>query len=218
MRSDLSLKICEIFYSLQGESTRAGLPCIFIRLSGCNLDCAWCDTPYARTESTPMTIGEILEKIRPFNCRLVEITGGEPLLQKHTKALTQALLANNYKVLVETNGSLDISVLPEGCVRIIDVKPPSSGHEKSFLTANLKHLSEQDELKFVIADRQDFEFAENFLKSTQVDMDAARIHLSVAWGALSPEVLSEWIIQSNINARLSLQLHKIIWDPDSRGV
>lgn len=214
----MGLQICEIFYSLQGESSFAGLPCIFIRLSGCNLNCAWCDTGYAQEEFTQLSIDQVLERIRPYDCRLVEITGGEPLIQEETPILAQRLMDLGYTVLVETNGSLDISRLSTSCIRIVDVKCPSSNEAKSFLIKNIDHLTANDEIKFVVGTRDDYEHARQIITTRLSGARPEKIHISPVFGQVSPETLAAWILEDRLNARLSLQQHKLIWDPEKRGV
>ena len=212
------INICEIFYSLQGESTFAGMPCVFIRLSGCNLDCSWCDTRYADTQYQSMTLDQILKQIREYPCNLVEVTGGEPLHQNETYLLISMLLDKNYQVLLETNGSKSIKNIHSNCIKIIDIKCPSSNESDSFLFENLEYLTEDDELKFVIADRQDYEFAKSMIENRLTLVSQTKIHLSPVFSQITPEVLAKWIIEVNLRARLSLQQHKIIWDPDTQGV
>ena len=214
----MSLNLCEIFYSLQGESTFAGLPCTFVRLSGCNLDCAWCDTGYAKDEAVSMSLEEIIHRIRTFGCNMVEITGGEPLLQEETSELISRLLNRNFQVLLETNGSKSIRNIDPGCVRILDIKCPSSNESDSFLFKNLKYLTDTDEIKFVIGSRQDYEFARSIIEKELIQRSKARTHLSPVFGQITPESLAAWILEDNLQARLSLQQHKIIWNPDQRGV
>lgn len=214
----MQLDICEIFYSLQGESTFAGLPCIFIRLAGCNLDCSWCDTPYASYESQSMSFDRILKKLDSYNCNLVEITGGEPLLQKWTPALISTLLKKRYQVLLETNGSKSIKAVHRGCIKIIDIKCPSSNESDSFLPGNINYLTEQDEIKFVIGSRKDYEFAKSIIETDLTHVSQKRIHLSPVFGQISFEDIAAWMLEDNLHARFSLQQHKIIWDPDKRGV
>ena len=214
----MSLDICEIFYSLQGESSFAGQPCVFIRLAGCNLACSYCDTRYAGKESFPLALDAILRKVRRFACPLVEITGGEPLLQKKTPDLIEQLLAQGLQVLVETNGSQDIAPIPVEAVRILDVKCPSSGMAGSFLMTNLNHLTATDEVKFVIGNRTDYEFATTFIHTHLTRITPERIHLAPVFSTIQPDILAQWMLEDPVCARLSLQLHKIIWDPDQRGV
>ncbi|MCF6249078.1 MAG: radical SAM protein [Desulfobacula sp.] len=214
----MRLNICEIFYSLQGESTFTGLPCIFIRLSGCNLNCSWCDTIYAQDESESMSIDQILQHVQQFNCNLVEITGGEPLLQDATPVLINKLIENKFKVLLETNGSQSIEYLHPGCIKIIDIKCPSSNESNSFLTPNIDHLSLHDEIKFVVGSKKDYKFAKKIIETRLTNIQPANIHLSPVFGSIDPSILSAWILEDNLCARLSLQQHKVIWDPDKRGV
>ena len=211
-----SLLVCEIFKSIQGESTYTGRLCAFVRLSGCNLFCSWCDTSFARYGGKVMTFQAILERINEFSCDLVAITGGEPLLQKGTAEFARQLLALEKTVLVETNGSLDIGTLPEGCIRIVDVKCPSSGEEHSFLERNLSHLHRGDEVKFVIGVKKDFDWALAFVERHGL-ADRVTVLFSPVTGQVSPSELAQWIIETNAPVRLQLQLHKIIWG-EKRGV
>lgn len=214
----MQLDICEIFYSLQGESTFTGMPCIFIRLSGCNLRCSWCDTRYATEESHPMTIDQILKKVASYPCDLIEVTGGEPLLQKDTPALISLLLEKKYQVLLETNGSKSINPIPLNCIKIIDIKCPSSNESDSFLSENIHFLTEHDEIKFVIGSREDYEFAKFIIHTQLSEISQKKIHLSPVFGQISFESIAAWMLEDNLPARLSLQQHKIIWKPDKRGV
>ncbi len=214
----MELDICEIFYSLQGESTFTGLPCIFIRLSGCNLNCSWCDTRYAGEESYTMRFDQILKKLESFPCLLVEITGGEPLLQDNTPALISVLLKKGYQVLVETNGSKSIKPLPPECIKIMDIKCPSSNESDSFLPENISLLTKQDEIKFVLGSRKDYTFAKSIIENDLSYISPEKIHLSPVFGCIAPDTIATWILDDNLSARLSLQQHKIIWDPDKRGV
>jgi len=214
----LQLDICEIFYSLQGESTFAGLPCIFIRLSGCNLNCSWCDTRYADKEPESMGLDRILKKIGSFNCNLVEITGGEPLLQEATSTLISMLIEKKYQVLLETNGSKSIQHIHPDCIKIMDIKCPSSNESDSFLFENINFMTKKDEIKFVIGSREDYEFAKSIIENTLSRISQKKIHLSPVFGQISPHALADLIIEDNLHARLSLQQHKLIWGPDKRGV
>ncbi|MBW2653979.1 MAG: radical SAM protein [Deltaproteobacteria bacterium] len=214
----MQLDICEIFYSLQGESTFAGMPCIFIRLSGCNLSCSWCDTRYANEECHSMTFDQILKKIAPYHCNLVEVTGGEPLFQNDTPALISMLLEKNYQVLLETNGSKNIKDIPLNCIKIIDIKCPSSNESDSFLSENIDFLTEYDEIKFVIGSRKDYEFAKFVIGNKLLKISQKKIHLSPVFGQIPLKAVAAWMIEDNLPARLSLQQHKIVWDPDKRGV
>lgn len=214
----MQLDICEIFYSLQGESSYAGLPCIFIRLSGCNLNCSWCDTLYAGKESQSIPFDQILNTIASFNCNLVEITGGEPLIQNSTPALISLLLEKNYQVLLETNGSKPIQGLDPGCIKIMDIKCPSSNESDRFLSENIHFLTAQDEIKFVIGSQKDYAFAKSFIEKNLMHISQTKIHLSPVFGQISFKDIAAWMIEDNLHARFSLQQHKIIWDPDQRGV
>lgn len=214
----MPLDICEIFYSLQGESTRAGLACVFVRLSGCNLSCAWCDTTYAATQSVSMTINQIVDQVSAFECPLVEITGGEPLIQSQTPALISALLEKGFQVLLETNGSLSIAPVDPACIRIMDVKCPLSGEAGSFLFDNFNHMTSRDEIKFVVGSTQDYEYAASFIKTHLVHHPREKIHICPVFGRIKLSDLAAWILKDRLGARLSLQQHKIIWDPDLRGV
>lgn len=214
----MSLDICEIFYSLQGESTWAGLACVFVRLSGCNLSCSWCDTTYAAAHPTPMTISQIVDKVAAFDCPMVEITGGEPLIQPQTPALISALLEKGFQVLLETNGSLNIASVDPACTRIMDVKCPSSGEAGSFLFDNFNHMTARDEIKFVVGSRQDYEYAASIIKAHLGHHPRKKIHICPVFGLIELPDLAAWILEDRLGARLSLQQHKIIWDPDLRGV
>ena len=214
------LRVNEIFHSIQGESSHAGMPCVFVRLTGCNLRCSWCDTRYAYEEGETILIRDILERVRAFQCRLVEVTGGEPLLQVGTSELVNSLLSEHYTVLVETNGSLDIRLVDPACSRIVDMKCPSSGMADRNELRNLEFLTERDELKFVIGSREDYEFAVRFLDSIRSGWGTPSytINFSPVFSAVSPRILAEWILHDRLPVRLNLQLHKILWDPDARGV
>lgn len=204
----MSLNICEIFYSLQGESTYSGLPCIFIRFSGCNLRCSWCDTTYAWSEGRKMAMEDILQEICKFPCSLVEITGGEPLLQEESIELMKVLHQNKYRILLETNGTQSLQNIPDYVVKIVDVKCPSSGFSESFLMGNLKYLNPADELKFVLASREDYVFALNFIKNNSLE---DRILLfSPVTNLLTSETLAKWMLKDGVPAHLQLQLHKLL--------
>ena len=204
----MALEVSEIFHSIQGESSWSGLPCVFIRLTGCNLRCAYCDTTYAYEQGRFMEIPDILERVRELRCDLVEVTGGEPLVQPDTPPLICRLLDAGHTVLLETNGSMDIGVVDLRCVRIVDIKCPSSGMAKQNDLRNLKKLGARDELKLVIANRQDYEFARNLLSSLPAVQ--YKINFSPVFGVLDPRTLAEWILEDRLAVRLNLQLHKII--------
>lgn len=215
----MALKVNEIFYSIQGESTRAGEPCVFIRLSGCNLRCSYCDTNYAYEEGFLMDLAEIVTKVKGFNCSLVEVTGGEPLLQGEAPDLITKLIGQGYKLLLETNGSKDISTVDKRCVKIMDIKCPSSGMEQKNNLENLHRLNQGDEVKFIIAGRVDYEYAVDIVsRIPEEEKRGVHILFSPCFGRIEARELSEWILKDKLNVRLNLQLHKYIWPPDMRGV
>jgi 7-carboxy-7-deazaguanine synthase len=215
----MSLNVNEIFYSIQGESTYAGKPCVFIRLTGCNLRCSYCDTQYAYHDGEKQDIREIMDKVASYGCRLVEVTGGEPLLQEETPHLINLLLGAGYKVLLETNGSRDISQVDSRCVRIVDIKCPSSGEKDRNDLANLNRLTGEDELKFVIGGREDYEYAKDLLNLIlHGPSNKIPVHFSPAFGRMEPKELASWILNDRLNVRLHLQLHKYIWTPEQKGV
>jgi 7-carboxy-7-deazaguanine synthase len=244
------MMITEIFRSIQGEGTRAGLPCVFVRLTGCNLRCTWCDSAYAFYGGTKMSVGEVCERVRELSrpgpvgtaaaansnadgnhagnanaIRLVELTGGEPLLQAETIPLAEKLLAAGYTVMIETSGERFIGKLPKEVTKIVDVKCPDSGAAETFDFANLEALGPGDEVKFVIATRRDYEFAREF--SSRHDL-AEKVHQVIfspafadpagTWPGLEASELAEWILADGVPVRLGLQLHKFIWDPAMHGV
>jgi len=223
--------ITEIFKSIQGEGTRAGLPCVFVRLTGCNLRCVWCDTAYAFHGGTKYSADEVLDRVRSLsgeNSRktsLVEITGGEPLLQPETPELARKLLGAGYTVMIETSGERFVGVLPREVIKIVDVKCPDSGEAGSFDPANLDAVDGKDEIKFVIASRRDYDFAREFIEQHKL---ANRVHQVLfspvfadpagKWPGLNTQELVEWILADGLPVRLGLQLHKFIWDPAMKGV
>jgi 7-carboxy-7-deazaguanine synthase len=213
------MKINEIFYSIQGESLYAGLPCIFIRLTGCNLRCTYCDTRYAYDEGMDMAISDIIRQIESYpTSALAEITGGEPLLQAETPTLVECLLNRGRTVLMETNGSLDISVVDDRCIRIMDVKCPSSRMESHNRLENLERLSHRDQVKFIVETRSDYDYARNILKQMPSDFPRSNILFSPAFDTLPLDHLARWILQDALGIRLHLQLHKLIWPNTERGV
>ena len=238
------MQVTEIFRSIQGESTYAGLPCIFVRLTGCNLRCTWCDTAYAFYGGTKMSIDDVLGRIRELSCSaasgsdihtlrplrkggvsLVELTGGEPLLQPDTIGLAKRLADENYTVLVETSGERFVGTLPQEVVKIVDVKCPDSGEGGTFLIDNLQAIDNKDEVKFVIGSRRDYEFARDFSAEHQLPSRVRQVLFSPvfpdpngSWGGLDARLLAEWILADGLPVRLGLQLHKFIWHPSTRGV
>jgi 7-carboxy-7-deazaguanine synthase len=226
------MQIIEIYKSLQGESSYAGLPCIFVRLAGCNLRCAWCDSEYTFKGGTRMTLDDIEAEVRRLspNGGLVEITGGEPLLQERDAVpLMERLLTAGYDVLLETSGERPLERVPAKVVKIVDVKCPDSGEGDSFRMENLNHLNQRDEVKFVISSRRDYEFARDFTSEHALDAKASVIFSpafrknavgtrDVANCLLDPRELAEWMLADGVNARLGLQIHKFIWEPQVKGV
>ena len=210
--------VTEIFKSIQGESVFAGLPCVFVRLTGCNLRCHWCDTAYAFYGGKKMTVEEVLASVRKLRGKLVEITGGEPLLQKEVYPLTVSLLEEGYRVLVETSGERFVGQLPRAVVKVMDVKCPGSGEAGKFCFENLEALERKDQVKFVIQDENDFRYACDFLARYKLRERVGEVILSPVFGQLSPRDLAKWILRDNLDVRMGLQLHKFIWDPDARGV
>jgi len=212
------LTVNEIFHSIQGESTRAGDRCVFVRLTGCDLRCSWCDTPYAFHEGRKMSVDEVLSAVEGYGCPLVEITGGEPLLQEEVYDLMDRLLAAGHTVMLETGGHRPIDRVPKRVVKIVDVKCPGSGEAGRNDWANLDRLAPHDEIKFVLADRGDYEFARDLVLRLDLTSRAAAILLSPVHGTLDPKTLSEWVIADRLPVRVQLQLHKLIWTPETRGV
>ena len=211
------MQITEIYHSIQGESRFAGLPCVFVRTTGCNLRCVWCDTEYSFYGGQKMSLDEIIKQVERYDCKLVEITGGEPLLQKEVPELALRLLGRNQTVLVETSGERDISVLDKRVIRIMDLKCPGSGESHQNRWENLEHLTPEDEVKFVIKDREDYEWSREVIKKHSLE-NRLRILFSPVWGNLEPEDLAKWILQDKLNVRYQLQLHKFIWSPETKGV
>ena len=228
------MHITEIFKSIQGEGTRAGLPCIFVRFTGCNLRCTWCDTAYAFHGGQKMTVGEVLARVDVLSRRantgkagvqLVELTGGEPLLQEEIYPLAEGLLAAGYEVMIETSGERFVGRLPKDVIKIVDVKCPDSGELDTFDSRNLAELDPKDEIKFVISSRQDYEFARDFTHAHRLTERVNQVVFSPVsedpqgkWQGLQPRQLVEWILADGLSVRLGLQLHKIVWDPAMRGV
>ena len=212
------LTINEIFHSVQGESTFAGRPCVFVRLTGCDLRCSWCDTSYAFHEGTRRDLDEVLRQVEAYACPLVEVTGGEPLLQQGVYPLMDRLLAAGKTVLLETGGHRSTAQVPPGVVTILDVKCPGSGEGARMDWRNLDRLRPHDEVKFVVSDREDYEFAREVTVRHDLATRAAAVHLSPVHGVLEPRTLAEWALADRLPARIQLQLHKYIWDAQTRGV
>jgi 7-carboxy-7-deazaguanine synthase len=212
------VRINEIFHSIQGESTWAGRPCVFVRLTGCNLRCTRCDTAYAFYEGAQMEITAVMERVRAYGCKLVELTGGEPLLQQGIHALIEALLVEEYQVLIETSGERDIGLIDSRVIRIMDLKCPDSGEAERNRLANIEHLNRRDEVKFVIASRRDYEWARGVIAEYQLEARVNAILMSPAFGLIEAVALANWILDDRLSARMQLQMHKYIWAPDKRGV
>jgi 7-carboxy-7-deazaguanine synthase len=212
------LTLNEIFYSVQGESSYAGRPCVFVRLTACDLRCSWCDTPYAFHEGGKRPIDEVLDSVDRYGCELVEVTGGEPLLQEAVYPLMRGLLERGKTVLLETGGHRSTARVPEEVVTILDVKCPGSGEDARNDWSNLARLRPHDEVKFVIRDRADYEYAREVLQRHALPSRAAAIHFSPVHGVMNPRTLSEWVLEDHLPVRVQLQLHKYIWDATTRGV
>ena len=210
--------ITEIFKSIQGESTYAGLPCLFVRLTGCNLRCHWCDTAYAFHGGQKMSVEEVLSKVRQLGGKLLELTGGEPLLQQEVYPLTERLLEEGYRVLVETSGERDVSQLPREVVKVLDVKCPGSGEEGKFCFDNLARLERKDQIKFVIVNEGDYRYASEFVARHSLHNYVDELIFSPVFDQLPPRSLAEWILRDDLKVRLGLQIHKFIWGPEARGV
>ena len=210
------LKVNEIFYSIQGESSYAGLPCVFVRLTYCNLRCTYCDTAYAFYEGEEMSIDEIINEVAKYDCKLVEVTGGEPLIQKESLNLMKELCDRGYETLLETSGSLSIKDVDRRVHIVMDLKTPSSGMVKKNLFENINYLKTDDEIKFVIGDRNDYEWSLETIE--KLELSNRKILFAVVYGKLKPATLVEWILKDKLNVRFQLQMHKYIWDPERRGV
>lgn len=211
------LKINEIYHSIQGESTKAGLPCVFIRLTYCNLRCTYCDTEYAFYEGYDKSIDEVIDEVKKYNCNLVEVTGGEPLVQSESIELMKRLCDEGFEVMLETGGSLPISEIDKRVRIILDLKCPSSGMMKKNLYENIEHIKPIDEVKFVIGTREDYEWSKQQVEKYQLDKKCT-VLFSVVFGELEPVTLVNWILEDKLNVRYQLQMHKIIWEPDKKGV
>lgn len=218
MDGDLNLKINEIYFSVQGESTWAGLPCVFVRLTACDLRCSYCDTEYAFYEGKKRSLADILAETLAFDCPLVEITGGEPLLQKNVLPLMAALCDAGKTVLIETSGAHDISKIDPRVHRIMDLKTPSSGECARNLPENIGHLREGDEVKCVIGSREDYEWSREQILQHGLADKVRSVLLSPIFGRIEPKQIVEWMLEDKLPARFQLQMHKFIWEPRARGV
>jgi 7-carboxy-7-deazaguanine synthase len=212
------LTVNEIFHSVQGESSFAGRPCVFVRLTACDLRCSWCDTPYAFHEGSKQELDKVLEQVEKFDCPLVEVTGGEPLLQEDVYSLMQGLIDRGRTVLLETGGHRSTARVPDAVITILDIKCPGSGESAKNDWSNLERLRLHDEVKFVIKDRGDYEYARDVIARHQLVSRVAAIHVSPVHGVMHPRILSEWVLADKLPVRVQLQLHKYIWDPATRGV
>jgi 7-carboxy-7-deazaguanine synthase len=212
------LTINEIFHSIQGESTHAGRPCVFVRLTACDLRCSWCDTTYAFHEGRKMSVDEVLQRVDGYGCDVVEITGGEPLLQKEVYPLMQRLLEQGRTVMLETGGHLSADNVPEGVIRVLDVKCPGSGESAKNHWANLDRLRPTDEVKFVIRDRLDYEYAREVVLTRTLVGRCTAVLFSPVHGVLDPKQLAAWVLEDRLPVRVQLQVHKYIWDAATRGV
>jgi 7-carboxy-7-deazaguanine synthase len=213
----MPLRINEIFHSIQGESTHAGRPCVFIRLTYCNLRCRYCDTEYAFFEGSERTLDDIVAEVGRYGCRLVEVTGGEPLVQRETILLLERLLEAGHEVLLETSGAWAVEEVPDGVRIVMDLKTPGSGMVARNRWENLRHLDADDEIKFVICDRADYEWARGVVGEHGLAKRHA-VLFSPAWGEIDPGELAEWILADRLSVRLQLQIHKHLWSPTARGV
>ena len=217
MENNSILKINEIFKSIQGESTHMGIPCAFIRLTYCNLRCTYCDTEYSFHEGKDMSISEILNEIKPMNTKLVEVTGGEPMLQENVIPLMKELLKNRYEVLLETSGAISLKDVPEKVRKIVDFKCPSSDMSDKNLWTIVNELNPDDEIKFVIGDRNDYDWTKNKISQYNLNKKWTTL-ISPVFDKITLEQLADWILEDSLDVRLQLQMHKYIWNPDMRAV
>ena len=217
-RLDLTLRMIEIYKSIQGESTWAGLPCTFLRTARCNLRCSWCDTTYSFRGGTATTLRSLIDECDRLACSLVELTGGEPLAQRNVTPLSEYLLGAGYTVLIETSGSLPIDVLPADVIKIMDLKCPGSGEVEKNHWPNIEFLSARDEVKFVIADREDYEWSRDVTRRHNLPRRCNAVLFSPVFGRVNVQHLVDWILEDRLDVRFQLQMHKSIWPPDQRGV
>jgi 7-carboxy-7-deazaguanine synthase len=212
------LTVNEVFYSIQGESTYAGRPCAFVRLTACDLRCSWCDTDYAFTGGDKRSVDDVVQNVASYHCPLVEITGGEPLLQEDVYPLMERLLAEGLTVLLETGGHISLAKVPAGVIRIMDVKCPGSGEASKMDWSNIGRLVPADQVKFVIEDRGDYEYAREALRRYELDRRCAAVLFSPVHGVLDPKDLSAWVLEDGLPVRVQLQVHKYVWGAQARGV
>jgi 7-carboxy-7-deazaguanine synthase len=217
LRKDI-LYVNEIFYSIQGEGSRAGEPCVFVRMTGCGLRCTYCDTEYAFYEGKDQAINEIIDKVESYNCNLVELTGGEPLEQEGVYSLIDELLLRDYEIMIETGGHIDISRVDQMVKRIVDLKTPSSGMMKRNRYENIEHLTELDEVKFVIGSREDYEWSRAQVRKYELDKRVGTVLFSEVHDGLALQDLASWVLEDHLPVRLQTQLHKLIWPEILRGV
>ena len=210
------MRVTEIFHSIQGESSHAGRPCVFVRLTGCNLRCVWCDSEYTFTGGEKMSLDDVMARVRSYGCKLVEVTGGEPLAQSESLDLIRQLCDEGFEVLIETSGSIDITPVDRRARIILDVKCPGSGEVEKNRWENLDALRPHDEIKFVIAGRADYDFARRIV--AEKELDRWTVLFSPVWGGMDMKSLAEWMLADRVTARLQTQLHKHIWGPEARGV
>jgi len=212
------LTINEIFHSIQGESRRAGEPCVFVRLTACDLRCSWCDTAYAFHEGSKRSLDDVVAAVEQYGCPLVEVTGGEPLLQEDVYPLMERLLASGHTVMIETGGHRSIARVPTAVLKIVDVKCPGSGEHERNCWENLDLVTNHDEVKFVLKDRADYDYAVDVVRRHNLMGRVGAVHFSPVHGVLDARVLSEWVLADRLTVRVQLQLHKFIWSPETRGV
>jgi 7-carboxy-7-deazaguanine synthase len=214
----LTLTVNEIYRSIQGESTWAGLPCVFVRLTFCDLRCSYCDTAYAFYEGTKMTLPEIIERVQAFDCPLVEITGGEPLIQRNVLPLMKELCDRGKTVLIETSGAHDISEIDARVHRIMDLKTPGSGESERNRYENIAYLTKRDEVKFVIGSGEDYLWSKQKIAEFDLTNRCGTVLFSPIFGRIDPREIVEWMLQDNLRVRFQLQIHKFIWSPETKGV
>lgn len=214
----MSLFVTEIFHSIQGESILMGRPCVFVRLSGCNLRCTYCDTQYAYENGPEMSLKTVMNNVSQYNCKLVEVTGGEPLIQPDTSELIHQLIEKGYEVMLETNGTIDISVIDHRCIKVMDIKCPSSNETDKNNFKNIKYLTSKDQIKFVIGSRVDFEYAKTIINKYHPEIPDGHILFSPVFSRMHYDTLAKWILEDNLTVRLQIQIHKLIWPGKNKGI